>query len=61
MLKSDVKAALSVLNFAVYHKELTDMEEREQKQRESELKQKTENDAGISDGANHGPTSDEQK
>ncbi|KMZ58283.1 DNA replication licensing factor MCM3-like protein [Zostera marina] len=60
VLKSDVKAALSVLNFAVYHKELTDMEEREQKQRESELKQKTENDAGISDGANHGPTSDEQ-
>lgn len=30
MTKSDVEAALKVLNFAIYHKELTDMEEREQ-------------------------------
>ncbi|KAK4795387.1 hypothetical protein SAY86_013381 [Trapa natans] len=28
--KSDVEAALDVLNFAIYHKELADMEEREQ-------------------------------
>lgn len=34
--KSDVDAALKVLNFAIYHKELTDMEEREQ-EREKEL------------------------
>ncbi|KAF3451178.1 hypothetical protein FNV43_RR07270 [Rhamnella rubrinervis] len=32
--KPDVEAALKVLNFAIYHKELTDMEEREQ-ERES--------------------------
>uniref|UniRef100_A0A7N0T7A4 DNA replication licensing factor MCM3 n=1 Tax=Kalanchoe fedtschenkoi TaxID=63787 RepID=A0A7N0T7A4_KALFE len=30
VVKSDVEAALKVLNFAVYHKELNDMEEREQ-------------------------------
>ncbi|KAL5771992.1 hypothetical protein ACOSQ2_011916 [Xanthoceras sorbifolium] len=35
--KSDVEAALKVLNFAIYHKELTEMEEREQERlRESE-------------------------
>lgn len=37
--KSDVEAALKVLNFAIYHKELTEMEEREQ-ERERELKSK---------------------
>uniref|UniRef100_A0A804Q9V0 DNA helicase n=1 Tax=Zea mays TaxID=4577 RepID=A0A804Q9V0_MAIZE len=37
VLKSDVEAALQVLNFAIYHKELTEMEEREQ--REMEMKQ----------------------
>ncbi|KAM7500663.1 hypothetical protein LguiA_025077 [Lonicera macranthoides] len=35
VLKSDVEAALKVLNFAIYHKELTEMEEREQ-ERENE-------------------------
>ncbi|CAL1410524.1 unnamed protein product [Linum trigynum] len=35
--KSDVEAALKVLNFAIYHKELTDMEEREhEREREAE-------------------------
>ncbi|XP_042440568.1 DNA replication licensing factor MCM3-like [Zingiber officinale] len=42
VLKADVEAALQVLNFAIYHKELTDMEEREQ--RELEMKQKTDHD-----------------
>ncbi|KAF2305412.1 hypothetical protein GH714_005052 [Hevea brasiliensis] len=37
--KSDVEAALKVLNFAIYHKELTEMEEREQ-EREEELERK---------------------
>ncbi|XP_024454637.1 DNA replication licensing factor MCM3 isoform X2 [Populus trichocarpa] len=37
--KSDVEAALKVLNFAIYHKELTEMEEREQ-EREKELERK---------------------
>ncbi|KAF5752751.1 putative DNA replication licensing factor MCM3 [Tripterygium wilfordii] len=36
VVKSDVEAALKVLNFAIYHKELSDMEEREQ-EREREL------------------------
>ncbi|KAF6156122.1 hypothetical protein GIB67_024092 [Kingdonia uniflora] len=32
--KSDVDAALNVLNFAIYHKELTEMEEREDRERQ---------------------------
>ncbi|KAI7748745.1 hypothetical protein M8C21_020213, partial [Ambrosia artemisiifolia] len=39
VLKSDVEAALRVLNFAIYHQELTDMEAREQ-QHEKELERK---------------------
>ncbi|KAK9056029.1 hypothetical protein SSX86_027122 [Deinandra increscens subsp. villosa] len=39
VLKSDVEAALRVLNFAIYHQELTDMEAREQQQ-EKELGRK---------------------
>uniref|UniRef100_A0A452ZCJ4 Uncharacterized protein n=2 Tax=Aegilops tauschii TaxID=37682 RepID=A0A452ZCJ4_AEGTS len=31
VLKIDVEAALQVLNFAIFHKELTDMEDREQR------------------------------
>ncbi|XP_010529154.1 PREDICTED: DNA replication licensing factor MCM3 [Tarenaya hassleriana] len=34
--KSDVEAALKLLNFAIYHKELTEMEEREQQEQERE-------------------------
>ncbi|KAI4371803.1 hypothetical protein MLD38_010110 [Melastoma candidum] len=41
--KPDVEAALKVLNFAIYHKELTDMEEREQ-ERERELERKRQSD-----------------
>nr|CAB3461188.1 unnamed protein product [Digitaria exilis] len=48
VLKSDVEAALQVLNFAIYHKELTEMEEREQ--REMEMKQQADHDAGANDG-----------
>lgn len=48
VLKTDVEAALQVLNFAIYHKELTEMEEREQ--REMEMKQQADHDAGASGG-----------
>ncbi|KAF3329720.1 DNA replication licensing factor MCM3 [Carex littledalei] len=59
VLKSDVEAALQILNFAIYHKELTEMEEREE-QREMEMKQKADQDAhaaGANDNANGGPGS----
>ncbi|KAJ1702395.1 hypothetical protein LUZ63_002174 [Rhynchospora breviuscula] len=59
VLKSDVEAALQILNFAIYHKELTEMEEREQ-QREMEMKQKADQDAnadGANNNANDGPGS----
>ncbi|XP_074269686.1 DNA replication licensing factor MCM3 homolog 2-like [Silene latifolia] len=50
--KSDVDAALKVLNFAIYHKELTDMEEREQeREKENERKRKAENDSTNSERA----------
>ncbi|XP_062191035.1 DNA replication licensing factor MCM3-like [Phragmites australis] len=45
--QTDVEAALQVLNFAIYHKELTEMEEREQ--REMEMKQ-ADHDAGANAG-----------
>lgn len=47
VLKSDVEVALQVLHFAIYHQELTEMEEREQ-EREKELgnKRSTDHDAG---------------
>uniref|UniRef100_A0A452ZCK7 DNA replication licensing factor MCM3 n=4 Tax=Aegilops tauschii subsp. strangulata TaxID=200361 RepID=A0A452ZCK7_AEGTS len=48
VLKIDVEAALQVLNFAIFHKELTDMEDREQRATE---KQQAEQDAGA-DGDN---------
>lgn len=54
MLKSDVDAALQVLNFAIYHQELTEMEEREQEwEREMERKRKADNDAGNTNTAQH--------
>lgn len=52
VLKTDVEAALQVLNFAIYHKELTEMEEREQ--REMEMKQQADHDAGANDGTADG-------
>lgn len=36
VLKIDVEAALQVLNFAIFHKELTDMEDREQRETEKQ-------------------------
>ncbi|KAH9292631.1 hypothetical protein KI387_042176, partial [Taxus chinensis] len=39
VLKSDVESALKVLNFAIYHTELTEMEKREQ-EREQEMERK---------------------
>ncbi|XP_044950735.1 uncharacterized protein LOC123401083 [Hordeum vulgare subsp. vulgare] len=36
VLKIDVGAALQVLNFAIFHKELTDMEDREQRETEKQ-------------------------
>ena len=50
VLKTDVEAALKVLNFAIYHKELTDMEEREQRERETEMQHKADHDAANNDG-----------
>ncbi|GAU47378.1 hypothetical protein TSUD_83110, partial [Trifolium subterraneum] len=47
--KSDVDAALKILNFAIYHTELTEMDEREEeRERELERKRKADNE-------NHGP------
>lgn len=51
--KTDVEAALKVLNFAIYHKELTEMEERQQEQeqeRERERKRKADHDSGAHQG-----------
>ncbi|KAF7849108.1 hypothetical protein BT93_L1237 [Corymbia citriodora subsp. variegata] len=53
--KSDVDAALKVLNFAIYHKELTDMEEREQ-ERELGRKRQADQHAGQTNGDDHGST-----
>lgn len=54
VLKSDVEAALKVLNFAIYHKELTEMEEREH-EREQELRKKRrgDHDSGETDTVDH--------
>ncbi|CAB4276419.1 unnamed protein product [Prunus armeniaca] len=73
--KSDVDAALQVLNFAIYHKELTDMEDREQ-ERERELErngrathrasgngtaneEQADNSAGQNDGSGNGTANNE--
>ncbi|CAL0324454.1 unnamed protein product [Lupinus luteus] len=47
VLKSDVEAALKVLHFAIYHQELTDMEERE--------RNRAEQHPGENDGPVRGP------
>ncbi|ERN03397.1 hypothetical protein AMTRI_Chr02g261900 [Amborella trichopoda] len=53
VLQVDVEAALKVLNFAIYHKELTDMEEREQDwERELEKKRKSDHGGGDTGGTN---------
>ncbi|XP_071715954.1 DNA replication licensing factor MCM3-like [Rutidosis leptorrhynchoides] len=53
VLKSDVEAALKVLNFAIYHQELTDMEEREQQlEKELERKRKSDHDGDINGDRN---------
>lgn len=51
VLKTDVEAALQVLNFAIFHKELTEMEDREQREME---KQQAEHDADASGGTADG-------
>ncbi|CBI30852.3 hypothetical protein VitviT2T_015375 [Vitis vinifera] len=54
VLKSDVEAALKVLNFAIYHKELTEMEEREEeRERELEKKRQVDRNAGETDTVDH--------
>ncbi|XP_027087801.1 DNA replication licensing factor MCM3 homolog 2 [Coffea eugenioides] len=54
VLKADVDAALQVLNFAIYHQELTEMEEREQeRERENERKRRSENNAGDTGRPQH--------
>ncbi|XP_059665090.1 DNA replication licensing factor MCM3 homolog 2 [Cornus florida] len=57
VFKSDVEAALKVLNFAIYHKELTEMDEREEeREREFERKRKADHDGGNADSTDHGLT-----
>ncbi|KAJ4981873.1 hypothetical protein NE237_032710 [Protea cynaroides] len=51
--KVDVEAALKVLNFAIYHKELTEMEDREE-ERARELERKQKADHGGSRKATRG-------
>ncbi|XP_062094479.1 DNA replication licensing factor MCM3 [Humulus lupulus] len=65
VLQSDVEAALKVLNFAIYHKELTEMEEREhEKEKETESKRRADrrsDDHDTPDGGaagKGGPTTD---
>lgn len=60
VLKSDVEAALKVLNFAIYHKELTEMEEREhEREKEFESQRRADKDAAKSNrGNNHGGEND---
>lgn len=49
--KGDVDAALGVMNFAIYHKELTDMDEREaERGREQEAQKKRMAENGDHDG-----------
>ncbi|XP_015876872.1 DNA replication licensing factor MCM3 [Ziziphus jujuba] len=58
--KSDVEAALKVLNFAIYHKELTEMDEREQeRERELEKKRRTDSYAGENARPDSGTTGKE--
>lgn len=58
--KSDVEAALKALNFAIYHKELTEMEEREQeRQREQEKNPRAEHPGG-NDRADHSTNDNER-
>ncbi|CAL5427500.1 unnamed protein product [Camellia sinensis] len=58
VLKSDVEAALKLLNFAIYHKELTEMEDREQeREKELERKRKADHDGGNDGRAGHVDTS----
>ncbi|KAK6932233.1 MCM, AAA-lid domain [Dillenia turbinata] len=52
VLKSDVEAALNVLNFAMYHKELTEIEEREQeRERDVEKKHRADHGGGNNNSA----------
>lgn len=51
VLKADVEAALQVLNFAIYHQELSEMEEREEERlREMEREHQVDAEAGNNDG-----------
>lgn len=55
VLRSDVEAALQVLNFAIYHQELSDMEEREhERQRETERESRMDTEAGNNDEPRRG-------
>ena len=52
MLKSDAEAAIQVLNFAIYHQELSDMEARENESlREMERYSTMNTEGGNNDGA----------
>ena len=53
VLKIDVEAALQVLNFAIFHKELTEMEDREQR----EMDKQQDAGAGGDNAEGHGDAS----
>lgn len=51
VLRSDVEAALRVLNFAIYHQELSEMEEREEvRMREMERESRMDTETGNNNG-----------
>jgi len=54
VLKSDVESALKVLNFAIYHTELTEMEERER-----EMQRKQQADGGPGDDGHDDDNNDD--
>ncbi|CAA0832924.1 DNA replication licensing factor MCM3 [Striga hermonthica] len=54
VLKPDVEAALQVLNFAIYHQELNEMEEREEEwRREMDEERRADTEAGGNDDGTH--------
>ena len=55
--KADVDAALGVMNFAIYHKELTDMDEREaEREREQDAQKKRMAENSNADNDEDSPT-----
>ncbi|KAJ3677518.1 hypothetical protein LUZ60_003242 [Juncus effusus] len=51
VLKSDVEAALEILNFAIYHRELNDMDKREEEAEKKRKEDKNDDSTPVSGGA----------